>query len=56
MESATNAARAPMHCTKINYDVEAAYERHMNPKSGFQSGLGDFLDADYVDSTLSVSY
>jgi hypothetical protein len=27
------------------YDEEAAYNRYMNPEPGFQSGPGDFVDA-----------
>ena len=29
-----------------DYDEEAAYESCMNPEPGFQSGPGDFVDAD----------
>ena len=32
--------------TRNDYDEEAAYESYMNPEPGFQSGLGDAVDAD----------
>jgi len=28
-----------------DYDEEAAYESYTNPEPGFQSGLGDYVDA-----------
>jgi len=28
------------------YDEETAYESYMNPEPGFQSGPGDYVDAD----------
>ena len=46
-----NKPRTP-HGTKANtrarndYDEEAAYESHMNPESGLQSGPGGSVDAD----------
>ena len=32
--------------TRNDYDEETAYEFHMNPEPGFQSGPGDYVDAD----------
>jgi len=34
---------------------EAAYNSYMNPRPGFQFGLGDSADADYMEPCLSVT-
>ena len=43
-----NAPRAQSQHPRArnDYDDEAAHESYMNPELGFQSGSGDYVDAD----------